>query len=258
MRKKRSFFVYFLIILFLCSIISCSKSDSIDFENGVEENNFPILGDRYETDEEELFIDLLGHASIKILFNDKFIYVDPYGQIADYSILPKADLILITHEHRDHFDIDAINKIQKLNTKFITSQIVGDNLEVDAEVLNNGENTVWESIKIEAAPAYNLIHKNDIGEFFHPKGRGNGYVLSFNNFRLYIAGDTENIPEMADLKNIKVAFLPKNIPYTMTDEMFVDAAKKVNPQFLYVYHNDPQDTNKQKLQKEIGETIILK
>jgi len=103
-------------------------------------------------------------------------------------------------------------------------------------VLSNGGATVWNKIKVEAVPAYNVAHKRPDGTPFHPKGRGNGYVLTFGSFKLYVGGDTENIPEMQQLKNIDVAFLPKNLPYTMTDDMLVAAARSFKPKVLYVYH----------------------
>ena len=111
-------------------------------------------------------------------------------------------------------------------------------------VMKNGETKTVEGFKIEAVPAYNIKHKRKSGEPFHIKGEGNGYILTLGNKRVYIAGDTENTPEMKALKNIDVAFLPMNIPYTMTPEMVADAARAFRPAILYPYHFRGTDTNK--------------
>jgi L-ascorbate metabolism protein UlaG (beta-lactamase superfamily) len=197
-------------------------------------------GDVYKTSMGNLYVYHVGHASLMLTIGDKVIHVDPYSQVANYDSLPVADLLLITHEHGDHFSQEAIDKVDKATppgTHVITTATVAETLYgEDTKVLSNGQSTTWEKIKIKAVPAYNVINKSPDGEPFHPKGRGNGYLLTFGNFELYIAGDTENISEMKQLKNIDVAFLPKNLPYTMTDEMFVDAAKSFKPKVVYVYH----------------------
>ena len=110
--------------------------------------------------------------------------------------------------------------------------------------MNNGSVSEFNGIKIEAVPAYNIKHERSPGNPFHPKGEGNGYILTLGNKRIYIAGDTENIPEMAALKNIDVAFLPMNLPYTMTPEMVADAVKMFSPGILYPYHYGDTDTSK--------------
>jgi L-ascorbate metabolism protein UlaG (beta-lactamase superfamily) len=110
--------------------------------------------------------------------------------------------------------------------------------------MNNGDVKTVEGLKIEAVPAYNIVHKRDTGQPFHPKGIGNGYIITFGGKRVYVAGDTENTPEMKSLKNIDIAFLPMNIPYTMTPEMVADAAKAFKPKILYPYHFGETDTSK--------------
>ena len=110
-------------------------------------------------------------------------------------------------------------------------------------ILKNGDVHVWQGIRIEAVPAYNLLHKRETGVPYHPQGEGNGYIFTFGSTRVYVAGDTENIPEMKTLHNIDVAFLPMNLPYTMTPEMVADAARAFRPKVLYPYHygeTDPQ------------------
>jgi L-ascorbate metabolism protein UlaG (beta-lactamase superfamily) len=165
------------------------------------------------------------------------------GQFADYAALPKADLILITHEHGDHLDPAAIAKIRTPSTAvFLTAKCAGK--IKDGVVLKNGDERTWEGIAIKAVPAYNIVHMRAPGSPYHPKGEGNGYVLSFGDKRVYVAGDTENIPEMAALKGVDIAFLPMNLPYTMTPEMAAAAARMLAPKILYPYHYGETDTRK--------------
>ena len=185
----------------------------------------------------ELKVTRLGHASVRFDYNGKVIYVDPFGRFSDYTKQPKADLILITHEHYDHLDMDAISKVRMEKTIIVSSAAAAEG-KPGFKVMKNGDSTTELGIKIEAVPAYNVVHKRDNGEPFHPKGRGNGYVLNFGDLRVYVAGDTENIPEMKDLKGITAAFLPANLPYTMTAQMVVDAVKVIKPKYFYPYHYD--------------------
>ena len=183
---------------------------------------------KYETDVIKtsggsLKITFIGHASLMFEFNGKVIHVDPVTREGDYSKFPDADLILITHEHGDHLDPAALKQIMTPATKIVLSQRCYDKLQQGA-VMKNGDQKTVLGFKIEAVPAYNIKHHRSNGEPFHPKGVGNGYVITFGDKRIYIAGDTENIPEMFLLKNIDIAFLPMNLPYTMTPEMTADAA----------------------------------
>ena len=213
--------------------------------------------DRYQTPLGELEVTPINHGSVMLQINGKVIHIDPYELTADYGALPKAGLVLITHEHEDHYDKKALGKIATAETQFVATQAVADAGLEQAQVMNNGDETVWNDIKIEAAPAYNLTHtRPDNNMPFHPKGAGNGYVLNFGTFRLYIAGDTENIPEMSALGKIDIAFLPKNLPYTMDDDQFVTAAKQVQPKYLYPYHYFEIDYNS--LRAKLPETIELK
>ncbi len=198
--------------------------------------------DVLKTSAGDLTITFFAHASLMFEFNGKTIYVDPVGQYADYSALPKADLILVTHQHGDHFDPKAIAAATKPGTIVFLTKACGDGVS-GGVVMQNGDKRTELGIPIEAVPAYNLVHKRDNGTVFHPKGEGNGYVLTFGSTRVYIAGDTENTPEMKQLKGIDCAFLPMNLPYTMTPEMVADAAKAFKPKILYPYHygeTDPQ------------------
>ena len=213
-------------------------------------------GDLYKTSAGDVYVLPLGHGSVQITWNGKIIQVDPYSSVADYAALPKADLVLITHDHYDHLDAKAWKETQKEGTAFIASPTAAKDLPQGTSALSNGDSLTWQDVQIDAVPAYNLVHKQPNGKFWHPKGWGNGYVLHFGDFRLYLGGDTENIPEMADIAGVDVAFLPKNLPYTMTDEMFVDAAKRLKPKVLYPYHYETVD--KIKLQSAVGKDILLK
>lgn len=199
--------------------------------------------DRIETSNGELTITFIGHGTLMFSFGGKIIHIDPYSEVADYSKLPKADIIFITHEHRDHLDLKAISLIRTEKTIFIIPKICASQIE-QGIVMNNGDSKDIYNLKIEAVPAYNIVHKRESGEPFHPKGIGNGYVINFGNKRVYVAGDTEDIPEMKELKAIDIAFLPMNLPYTMTPEMMARAAKIIRPKILYPYHYGETDLSK--------------
>ncbi|UCF30948.1 MAG: MBL fold metallo-hydrolase [bacterium] len=194
-----------------------------------------LATDRIMTSDGELAITFVGHGSLYITFRGKVLHVDPYGNLADYSKLPDADVILITHDHRDHLDSAAIGEIRKDGTVVVLNEASAPKVSGGLPMGNGSSRTV-SGVTIEAVPAYNLVHMRSPGNPFHPKGVGNGYVLTFADTRVYVAGDTENIPEMADLKGIDVAFLPMNLPYTMTPEMAAEAARSFRPRILYPYH----------------------
>jgi L-ascorbate metabolism protein UlaG (beta-lactamase superfamily) len=203
----------------------------------------PFETDIFYTSAGDLKITFLGHGSLLLALEGKYIYVDPFGKVADYTRLPKADLVLITHEHFDHLDPQALAALRKSQTTLVLTPICAKQVS-GGIVLSNGESCAAGSILIEAVPAYNLVHKRPDGQPFHPKGSGNGYILTLGDLRLYIAGDTENIPEMKSLQNISVAFLPMNLPYTMTPEMVAEAARTLKPKILYPYHFGDTDTAK--------------
>lgn len=205
--------------------------------------DFTLEQDAFKTNAGELNIFFVGHGSLYLTYGGKTIHIDPVAELADYARLPKADLVLITHEHSDHLDRNAIMAIEKDNTHFIVSEKCAHELGF-GEVLRNGDSTQYDGITVEAVPAYNLQHKRPDGAPFHPKGEGNGYVLTFGDRRVYIAGDTENLPEMANLKDIDIAFLPMNLPYTMTPEMVADAARVIRPKILYPYHYGKTDVER--------------
>ena len=184
----------------------------------------------------EVVITAIKHASLRLQFNGLEIQIDPvikYAPETDYSKFPKADLIFVTHEHFDHYDKDALDTLKKEGTKIFLNPNVRK-LYGEGLALTNGETRVIsKEIKVEAVPAYNTTKGR---EKFHPKGRDNGYVITLDGLRIYIAGDTEPIPEMKAIKNMDVAFLPCNQPYTMTPEQVADAAKTLKPKVLFPYH----------------------
>jgi L-ascorbate metabolism protein UlaG (beta-lactamase superfamily) len=190
----------------------------------------------------DLTITFVGHGSLMFRHAGKVIHVDPVGREADYSRMPKADLILITHEHGDHLDPAAVQLLRKEGTTVVVSRSCEGRIP-GAVVMRNGEAREVAGFRVEAVPAYNVVHTRAGGQPFHPRGDGNGYVIAFGDVRVYVAGDSENTPEMKALRNIDVAFLPMNLPYTMTPEMVADAARAIRPRILYPYHfgqTDPQ------------------
>jgi L-ascorbate metabolism protein UlaG (beta-lactamase superfamily) len=199
--------------------------------------------DIVKTSAGELKITFIGHGTLMFNFGGKVTHVDPYSNLADYDILPKADLILLTHEHPDHLDLKALNAVRTGKTMVVLTEACGKQVQ-GGIVMMNGDVKTLEGLRIEAVPAYNIVHKRDTGQPFHPKGVGNGYIITFGDKRVYVAGDTENIPEMKGLKGIDIAFLPMNLPYTMTPEMVADAAKVFKPKILYPYHFGETDTSK--------------
>lgn len=202
--------------------------------------------DRIPTNEGELEMYFIGHGTLMFKFNDLVIHIDPVMRESDYATMPDADLVLVTHEHGDHLDMTAIRHITKEDTRVVMTEKCMEQLEnFKADVMKNGDVETIHGIRIAAVPAYNIVHTRSNGNPYHPKGVGNGYVLSFGNANVLIGGDTENIPEIKNLSvDIAVAFLPMNLPYTMTPEMVADAALAFQPGILYPYHygeTDPQE-----------------
>lgn len=181
-------------------------------------------------------ITAIKHASLRIQYDGLEIQVDPVAQYepkTNYSAFPKADVILITHEHFDHFDTSAIAALTKKGTQIIVNPAVEKKLGSGIALKNGDSCKIAKDIQLDAVPAYNTSPGRTQ---FHPKGRDNGYVLTIDGLRIYIAGDTEDIPEMAALKDVDVAFLPCNQPYTMTPEQVAKAAKTIKPKTLFPYH----------------------
>lgn len=185
-------------------------------------------------EDKELIITFIKHSSLIFQYKGLIIYNDPVMDYVDYNLLPKADIILISHEHYDHFDPKAVSALKKEDTIIVSNPVVYETLK-EGICLSNAESAdLIDNIKIRAVPAYNTTEGRDR---FHPKNRDNGYVLDLEGSKIYIAGDSEFIPQMKELRNkIEIAFLAVNQPYTMSIEQATEAALAINPKVLYPYH----------------------
>lgn len=201
--------------------------------NAMDQNDVIITRDGGE-----LSIWFLGHASLRFGFGGKTIYVDPVGLFADYAGAPGADVILVTHQHDDHLDSDLVGRLSKSTTEIISTFDVVAALGRGKAMKNGDRIMLGDWLVIDAVAAYNTTHGRDV---FHPEGAYNGYVLTLGGTRIYVAGDTEPTPEMLALKDIDIAFLPVNQPYTMTEEQAVEAVKKIHPSIFYPYHYGQTD-----------------
>ncbi len=214
--------------------------------------------DVIKTSAGDLKITFIGHGSLMFTFGGKVIHVDPVSKETDYMKLAKADLIFLTHHHGDHMDLKALEILKKEKTALVLTELCAQQVK-GGVVMKNGETIHIEGLKVEAVPAYNIVHMRSEGKPFHPKGEGNGYVITFGDKRVYVAGDSENTPEMKKLEKIDIAFLPMNLPYTMTPEMVADAAKAFKPKILYPYHYGETDTAKiVSLLKESGIEVRIR
>lgn len=187
----------------------------------------------------------VAHASVVLETPAGTIWVDPVGQEADYQGLPRPDLILVTHEHGDHYNADLLAAV-KGDAPLITNPAVAgmlpDGLKANSGQLANGDATTWNGVGIEAIPAYNMTEER---KNFHPQGRDNGYVLSLEGFRIYLSGDTEDIPEMRALEGIDLAFVCMNLPFTMDAEAAASAVNEFKPTYCYPYHYRGRDDGTQ-------------
>ncbi len=190
--------------------------------------------DILETSAGDLKITPVTHGSVLLEINGQAWHIDPWST-GDYSALPKADVILITDIHGDHMDPKAIATVKKDSTVIVAPAAVAKTV-AQATVLANGESTTISGVKIEAVPMYNLQRGPEPGKLFHDKGRGNGYVLTVGDKRIYFSGDTEAVPEMKALKDIDVAFVCMNLPYTMPPDEAAEGVKAFRPKVVYPYH----------------------
>ena len=231
------------ILFCMCAFISLSAcgqrgGNSVETADSVEAVDSVDTVDTFDTpDGYTATITPLMHASIRIESGGFEIEVDPVAKLGDrttdYSAMPEADLILVTHEHFDHFDTATIKRLSPENTITVMNPRCHE-LSGMGQPLSNGMTlNIAEDVRVEAVPAYNVTEGR---QHFHPQGRDNGYILTINGLRIYIAGDTEPIPEMEQIRDIDIAFLPCNQPYTMTVEQLVSAAKIIKPKVLYPYH----------------------
>jgi L-ascorbate metabolism protein UlaG (beta-lactamase superfamily) len=183
----------------------------------------------------------INHATARITAGADTIYIDP-AKPAKIDGLAPGGLILITDIHGDHMDADDVKALSNANTMVIAPAAVQKTI-TQAHVLANGASMDWHGWKITAVPMYNITHNQPSGQPYHDKGRGNGYVLSYGGKNFYFAGDTEGVPEMRALKDIDVAFIPMNLPYTMTPTEAADAVKAFHPKVAIPYHYKGQDIN---------------
>ena len=206
----------------------------------------------------EVAVTLVKHGSLEISYDGLSIQVDPVsglGKPTDYAAeFPKADFIFVTHEHGDHYDPTALDALQGDHTRFITNARCAE-MRGAGEVMANGDSkTLRDDVKVDAVPAYNYTEGRTQ---FHPKDRDNGYVFTIDGLRIYVAGDTEDIPEMAAIKDVDIAFLPVNQPYTMTVDQCVAAAKVLQPKVLSPYHFSQTDLSS--LPEQLpGITVLLR
>jgi L-ascorbate metabolism protein UlaG (beta-lactamase superfamily) len=184
------------------------------------------------------------HGSLTLEAGGQVIQVDPavsgFATAPDFTKVPKADLVLITDIHEDHLDTASLAKVRKPGTTVVIPGAAASKV-ADGVVMKNGETRKFGAWTIEAIPMYNLKRGPAAGQFFHDKGRGNGYIVTYGGLRIYIAGDTEDIPEMRALKNIDVAFVPMILPYTMPPEEAAEAVKAFHPRVVYPYHYGKSD-----------------
>ena len=200
-----------------------------------------LAQDTLKTDKGDLVISPVEHASFAIQGNGKTIFVDPTKGGDAWKDFGKPDLILVTDIHGDHFDPKTLAAVRTPEAVLVVPAAVAEKMGADkggAKVLANGETTKVGDIGIEAVPMYNLTEER---KKFHTKGRGNGYVLSIAGKRLYISGDTEDIPEMRALKDIAAAFVCMNLPYTMVPEKAAEAVLEFKPKVVYPYHYRGKD-----------------
>ena len=209
--------------------------------------NAQLWTEKVKTEKGDLSISMIGWATLKLEYNGKIIYVDPSDKGGSYDNLPKADLIFLTHTHFDHLNIGIIQQLLKKDTKLIITEeisyVIKDAIKNNKLIiLPNNNNSEIDGIKFTTVPAYNMGGE----KIYHEKGKNNGYIFHFVNLNLLIAGDTENIPELKSLKDISIAFLPLNRPYTMDENMFVDLVKSMKPKIVYPYHYDSNTVEKVK------------
>ena len=198
--------------------------------------------DSFDTPKGPIKVHPVSHASFVMETPGGTLYVDPVGDAAQYADFPGPDLILVTHEHGDHYNAELLSAIVQEETQILTNPAVfgmlPDDLKAKANGIGNGDMADFNTVKVEAIPAYNITEER---KNFHPEGRDNGYVLSFEGFRVYISGDTEDVPEMRALENIDLAFVCMNLPFTMDASAAASAVSEFAPSYVYPYHYRGRD-----------------
>jgi len=198
--------------------------------------------DTIETSGGPLVITCIGHGTLMFTYKGVVIHLDPVNAQASYEDLPRADLIMLTHQHGDHLEPAVVELLRKPDTEIVLTEACAKQVK-GGRVARSGDRLTARGLPIEVLPAYNIRHTRPDGAPFHPRGEGNGYVVTFADKRVYVAGDTEDTPEMRALGAVDVAFLPMNLPYTMTPQMVADAARAFRPALLYPYHTGDTDVS---------------
>ena len=201
---------------------------------------FGAASENFSTSAGTLQLTPIQHASLMIQAGGKVLYVDPAQ--GKYDGLPQADYILLTDIHGDHLAPAILNKLKKADTVIVAPKAVAAQVS-GAKVLSNGEKTTVGPFAVEAVPMYNLTRGPSAGQLYHDKGRGNGYIVTYGGKRFYFSGDTEVTPEMKALKNIDVAFVCMNLPYTMTPQEAAEGVRAFHPAIVYPYHYMGSDLN---------------
>lgn len=200
--------------------------------SGMQEPTSGFETDVFNAGGKRLVITFIGHGTLMFDYDGTIVHLDPVPEQADYDRLPRADLVLVTHEHHDHLNPQLIGSLRAPGAEVVLNPASRDTLGY-GHALANGEELTVKGIGIRAVPAHNTTPGR---ERFHLGGRDNGYLLDFGGFRVYVAGDTEPLPEMSGLGDVDVAFLPVNQPYTMTPAQAAEAARRIRPRTLYPYH----------------------
>lgn len=218
-------------------------------------------GDVYATNAGDVTVYPIDHATIVMTTPVGTLYVDPIGDASLYADHGTPDLILVTHEHGDHYNAETLAAIVGENTQIITNPAVfamlPDDLKAKATEMANGVSGEYNGMAIDAIPAYNITEDR---MKYHPQGRDNGYVLSFDGLRVYVSGDTEDTPEMRALENIDVAFISMNLPFTMDKDSAASAVAEFMPTYVYPYHYRGQDggtQNPEEFAALVGDTATV-
>lgn len=233
-----------IILMSLLTFFGCGRTKAVEYPSDTITAR----------DGSEFTITFFKHASLAIGVGGKLIYVDPVSEYAEYASLPKADVVLITHSHHDHLDVAAVERLLTPDTEIVCDRTSAEAFEMNCYTMRPGSvATPRDYVKIEATPAYNVTpgHLQ-----FHPREREDcGYVLTIGGTRIYIAGDTELNPDVKRLKDIDIAFLPVNQPYTMTVDQAVETVKILQPVILYPYHYGEveEKTDLDRLVREVGD-----
>ena len=230
-------------LLFCLSILLLAVLATAISTAGLEQAA-PVAALEFETSQGPLAVYPVGHGSPYLTFRGITVHIDPYSQVADYRTLPKADQIWITHDHADHLDRSAIAAVSAEKTVIVADRVSAARIrDLGAIALANGDRIELDGIIIEAVPAYNLVRERAPGQKYHPKGQYNGYIATFGDFRMYVAGDTECFPEMSQFGPIDLAFIPINLPFTMPPEEAVGCIKVISPKVVVPYHQGSSDPN---------------